>query len=140
MSTKLSSILFIFILLASCKPKTEPNRLLGNWYGFDQDSAYYELYITDTLIILNHESMGFTEYTYEKDGTKLTTTTPLFFERIWNLDSVNDSIFILSDTLETNYYYRINTPLDFFGSLKDSMEFVGFKEGFISRYQNHKND
>ncbi|MFC0261461.1 hypothetical protein [Fontibacter flavus] len=140
MSTKLSFILFIIILLASCKPKTEPNLLLGNWYGFDQDSAYYELYISDSLIILNHENMGFAEYSYKKDGTKLITTTPLFFERVWNLDSVNDSIFILSDTLETHHYYRIDTPMDFFGSLKDSMEFAGFKEGFISRNQKHKND
>ncbi|PSL01953.1 hypothetical protein [Cecembia rubra] len=138
MRTKIFRILFIFILFVSCKKEESKNELLGNWYGFDSDSMYYELYISDTLIILNHENLGIAEYTYLRDGQRLITTTPLFFERIWDLESLNDSSFTIKDTLETHHYKRLNIPAGFFESMNDSTGFFTFKEGFLERTQSHK--
>jgi hypothetical protein len=138
MKTKLFHLLFVFLFLLSCKPDKPKNELEGNWYGFDSDSLYYELYISDTLIILNHENMGIAEYMYERDGNKLITITPLFFERIWDLDEVSDSFFILSDTLETHRYHRINEPFDFFGSITDSLGYISFKEKYSERIKKHR--
>ena len=138
MSTKLSSLMFIFIFLASCKSDKPKNELEGNWYGFDADSSYYELYISDTLIILNHENMGIAEYSFQKEGNRLITTTPLFFERVWTIEDLNDSVFVISDTLETNYYRKIFEPLDFFGSIQDSLKFSNFKGNFSERVRKHR--
>lgn len=138
MRTKIFGILFIFILLVACKKEESKNELIGNWYGFDGDSLYYELYISDTLIILNHENMGLAEYTYERDGQRLITTTPLFFERVWNLETLNDTIFILRDTLETHHYRRLNISPGFFESMNDSIGFFSFKEGFLARTNRHR--
>ncbi|MFD2200224.1 hypothetical protein [Shivajiella indica] len=138
MRTKLCSVLFIFLFLGSCKDNKPKNELEGNWYGFDSDSSYYELYISDTLIILNHENMGFAEYIYKRDGNRVITTTPLFFERVWTLKDINDTLFILSDTLETHHYHRLMEPIDFFGSIVDSLEYISFKEKFSERIKNHK--
>ncbi|RZS95944.1 hypothetical protein [Cecembia calidifontis] len=135
MRTKIFGILFIFFLLVSCKKEESSNGLIGNWYGFDPDSLYYELYISDTLIILNHENMGLVEYTYERDGQRLITTTPLFFERVWNLETLNDSIFIIRDTLETHLYRRLDISPGFFESMNDSAGYYSFKEGFMERIQ-----
>lgn len=133
MRTKIFIILFLFIAFTSCKKEKEENPLVGNWYGFDTDSLYYELYITDTLIILNHESMGIAEYGYEKDGERLITITPLFFERLWTFEELNDSVFIISDTLERHHYRKLEIPIDFFKSIQDSVEMHYFKEGFVQR-------
>jgi len=134
MRTKILIILFLFISITSCKKGIEEeNAMVGNWYGFDTDSLYYELYITDTLIILNHESMGIAEYRYQKDGEKLITTTPLFFERIWTFEELNDSVFIISDTLERHHYRKMQIPIDFFNSIGDSVEMQQFKESFLQR-------
>ena len=138
MRTKLSSVLFIFLFMVSCKTDKPKNELEGNWYGFDSDSSYYELYISDTLIILNHENMGIAEYLYHRDGDKLITTTPLFFERVWTLEDLSDSIFILSDTLETHHYHRILEPLNFFESIYDSLDYISFKEKFSERTKKYR--
>ncbi|MBW3469012.1 hypothetical protein [Arthrospiribacter ruber] len=123
----------IFLTFLACKPEKTDNRLLGNWYGFDADSSYYELYISDTVIILNHEKLGLAEYVYEKDGDKLVTTTPLFFERVWNLDSLTDSTVVISDTLEVHHFFKMHYEVDYFSSLRDSIEFYRFREAFITR-------
>lgn len=121
-------------MLSACKRETpEENPLSGNWYGFDADSLYYELYISDTMIILNHETMGIAEYVYERDGNRLITTTPLFFERIWTFEELNDSLFIISDTLERHHYKKLDIPHDFFKSVGDSIALQDFKEAFIMR-------
>lgn len=129
-----------FLILMACKPEKSENRLLGNWYGFDADSSYYELYISDTVIILNHEKLGLAEYVYEKDEDKLVTTTPLFFERVWNLDTLTDSIVVISDTLETHHFFKMIDEIDYFSSLKDSLEFYQFREAFITRNPKSKSD
>ncbi len=138
MRTKILIILFLFISFTSCKKEKEDNPLVGNWFGFDSDSLYYELYITDTIIILNHESMGIAEYGYEKDGKKLITITPLFFERFWAFEELNDSVFIISDTLERHHYRKLEIPIDFFKSIQDSVEMQNFKEGFAERLSKFK--
>ncbi|MGY6744387.1 MAG: hypothetical protein ACXIUQ_16725 [Cecembia sp.] len=134
MRTKILGILFLFLAFSACKrEKQDENPLAGNWYGFDSDSLYYELYISDTLIILNHETMGIAEYGYERDGDKLITTTPLFFERVWTFEELNDSLFIISDTLEKHHYKKLDITHDFFKSIGDSLALQQFKEEFIAR-------
>ncbi|EOZ92286.1 hypothetical protein A33Q_4379 [Indibacter alkaliphilus LW1] len=112
--------------------------LLGNWFGFDTDSTYYELYIGDTVIVLNHEKLGIAEYVYEKDGNKLITTTPLFFERVWNLDTLTDTTIVISDTLEVHQFRRLDLDIDFFKSSKDSTEYYRFRQDFIARNPKQK--
>lgn len=128
-------ILFFTLLVVSCKKKVEENPLLGNWYGFDGDSIYYELYISEEVIVLNHENQGLAEYAYERHDDKLITVTPLFFERVWTFKELNDSVFVITDTLERHHYKRLQIPHDFFKSLSDSTELQEFKEAFVARYK-----
>ncbi|TVP50582.1 MAG: hypothetical protein EA341_07205 [Mongoliibacter sp.] len=142
MRLKLKIYVIAALLLgtAACKADKSDNKLLGNWYGFDADSAYYELYIKDTLIILNHEKLGIAEYVYEKDGDKLITTTPLFFERVWSLDTLTDSIVVISDSLGVRKFQRMDIEVDFFKSLNDSTEYYRFRENFVLRNPKFKTD
>lgn len=134
-------ILFALLMgFVACKSDRSENKLLGNWYGFDMDSAYYELYIEDTLIILNHEKLGLAEYVYERDENRLITTTPLFFERVWNLDTLTDSTIVISDTLEVHRFQRLQLDIDFFSSIKDSLEYYRFRQDFIARNPKTKTD
>ncbi|PRY89182.1 hypothetical protein CLW00_103304 [Mongoliibacter ruber] len=127
-------ILFtLLLIIVSCKPDKPDNKLMGNWYGFDTDSAYYELYIKDTLIILNHENLGLAEYVYELDDNKLITTTPLFFERVWNVDSLTDSTFVISDTLGVHHFQKMHVDVDYFQSMSDSLQYYRFREDFVAR-------
>jgi hypothetical protein len=142
MRLKLKIYVIAALLLgtAACKADKSDNKLLGNWYGFDADSSYYELYIKDTLIILNHEKLGIAEYFYEKDGDKLITTTPLFFERVWSLDTLTDSTVVISDSLGVRKFQRMDIEVDFFKSLNDSMEYYRFRENFVLRNPKFKTE
>lgn len=138
MNFKIIIISILFIACISCKQSGPANELIGNWYGFDADSSYHELYINDTMMILNHEKLGLAEYIYEKTGNRIITTTPLFFERTWKLNEVNDSSFTLSDTTSTYRYARLDGDVDFFESAQDSLEFFKFRDGFVTRHQRFK--
>lgn len=138
MNFKLILISIVLLACISCKPSGPSNELIGNWYGFDSDSSYHELYINDSLMILNHEKLGLAEYVYEKEGSRIITTTPLFFERTWKLQEVNDSSFTLSDTSATYRYARLEGEVDFFESAQDSLEFFRFRDGFVTRHQRFK--
>jgi hypothetical protein len=137
-STRVLYILFLAFLVVSCKKEKEENLLVGNWYGFDSDSIYYELYISEDLIVLNHENLGLAEYSYEKVGDKLITVTPLFFERVWTFQDLNDSVFVITDTLEKHHYKRLHISHDFFKSIQDSIELQQFKDAFIARHKTYQ--
>lgn len=138
MNFKLTLISLVLLTCIRCKPSGPANELVGNWYGFDSDSSYHELYINDTMMILNHEKLGLAEYYYQKNGNRIITTTPLFFERTWKLEQVNDSSFTLSDTTSIYRYSRLEGEVDFFESAQDSLEFFKFRDGFVTRHQRFK--
>jgi hypothetical protein len=122
------------LVLVSCGEKEKDNPLLGNWYGFEQDSTYYELYINDTLIVLNHESIGPIGYDYFVQENILIVSNAAGMERVWQMTAVEDEYFILVDSLETITYFKIDLAQDFFKSIQDSLSYVEFQEGFTSRY------
>lgn len=122
------------LIIISCGEKKTENPLLGNWYGFEQDSTYYELYINDTLIVLNHENIGPIGYDYLVQDHILIVSNAAGMERIWQMTEVEKEFFTIKDSLETISYFKINVPLDFFKSIQDSLLYAEFKEGFSSRY------
>lgn len=128
------------LVLISCGEKEKDNPLLGNWYGFEQDSTYYELYINDTLIVLNHESIGPIGYDYFVQENILIVSNAAGMERVWQMTAVEKDYFSIRDSLETITYFKIDLPLDFFKSIQDSLSYVEFKEGFSSRYLEKKGE
>ncbi|WP_194972831.1 hypothetical protein [Aquiflexum lacus] len=128
------------LVLISCGEKEKDNPLFGNWYGFEQDSTYYELYINDTLIVLNHESIGPIGYDYFVQDNILIVSNAAGMERVWQMTAVEDDYFTLIDSLETITYFKIDLAQDFFKSIQDSLSYVEFQEGFTFRYLEKKGE
>ncbi len=128
------------LVIISCGERDKNNALLGNWYGFEQDSTYYELYINDTLIVLNHENIGPIGYDYHVQENILIVSNAAGMERIWQITEIEKELFTIKDSLETITYFKIDIPLDFFESIKDSISYVEFKERFSLRYLDKKAD
>lgn len=129
--------LLVSISLNSCNQK-EKNPLLGNWYGFEQDSTYYELYVNDTLIVLNNNNIGPIGYDYMIKENMLYISNDAGMERIWKMNETSDNYFIIEDRLEYIKYYRLDLPLDFFASIQDSSTYGAFKNAFYSRSNENK--
>ncbi len=127
-------VLYFSISLPSCVQK-EKNPLLGNWYAFEQDSTYYELYVNDTLIVLNHYNIGPVGYDYMVKENMLYISNAAGMERIWKMNEITDSYFIIEDKVESIKYYRLDLPIDFFASIQDSITYAEFKKGFASRFE-----
>ena len=125
-------------LVFSCGKNENNNPLLGNWYGFEQDSTYYELYINDTLIVLNHENIGPIGYDYSIQEKILIVSNAAGMERIWQMTEIDKEYFIIRDSLESITYYRMDLPLDFFDSIKDSLNYANFKEAYNTRIEGRK--
>jgi hypothetical protein len=126
------------LVVFSCGEKEKDNPLLGNWFGFEQDSTYYELYINDTLIVLNHENIGPIGYDYFIEENILIVSNAAGMERIWQMTEVEEKSFTIKDSLETITYFKMEIPLDFFNSIQDSISYAAFKEGFTARYRVRK--
>lgn len=126
------------MIIFSCGKKENDNPLLGNWFGFEQDSTYYELYINDTLIVLNHENIGPIGYDYQIQDSILIVSNAAGMERIWQMTKIDQELFSIKDSLESITYYRMNTPIDFFNSIKDSISYAIFKEEFTARFEDRK--
>lgn len=135
----IGSVLLVLVLI-SCGEKEKDNPLMGNWYGFEQDSTYYELYINDTLIVLNHESIGPIGYDYFVQDNILIVSNAAGMERVWQMTAVEDDYFTLIDSLETITYFKIDLAQDFFKSIQDSLSYVEFQEGFTFRYLEKKGE
>lgn len=135
----IGSILLVLAIF-SCGEKEKDNPLLGNWYGFEQDSVYYELYINDTLIVLNHEIIGPIGYDYLIQENILIVSNAAGMERIWQMTEVGEKSFTIKDSLEIITYFKMEIPLDFFSSIQDSITYATFKDGFALRYQERKGD
>jgi hypothetical protein len=126
--------LVVSVSLLSCSQK-EKNPLLGNWYAFEQDSTYYELYVNDTLIVLNNDNIGPIGYDYLVKENLLYISNAAGMERIWKMNEISDNYFIIEDSLESIKYYQLDLPLDFFASIQDSVTYAEFKKGFASRFE-----
>lgn len=126
--------LFVSISLLSCAKK-EKNPLLGNWFAFEQDSTYYELYINDTLIVLHNNDIGAVGYDYLIKENMLYISNAAGMERIWKMNEITEDYFVLEDRLESIKYYRLGLPIDFFASIQDSISYAEFKRGFASRFE-----
>lgn len=122
---------FIF---TSCNFNGSKNPIMGNWYGFEEDSTYYELYVNDSLIVLHHHQIGPIGYDYNVDGNMLVVSNEAGVERIWQILEENNDTFTLSDSLESIRYNRLDLPKDFFISIKDSLSYAEFKNEFLKRY------
>jgi hypothetical protein len=129
--------LIVSVSLLSCGQK-EKNPLLGNWYAFEQDSTYYELYINDTLIVLNNNNIGPVGYDYMVKENMLYISNAAGMERIWKMNEITDTHFIIEDRLESIKHYRLDLPLDFFLSIQDSSSYNAFKNAFYSRSNENK--
>jgi hypothetical protein len=126
------------LVIFSCGEKENDNPLLGNWYGFEQDSVYYELYINDTLIVLNHEIIGPIGYDYLIQENILIVSNAAGMERIWQMTELDEKSFTIKDSLETITYFKMEIPLDFFNSIQDSITYATFKDGFALRFLERK--
>ncbi|WP_373492621.1 hypothetical protein [Aquiflexum sp.] len=135
---KLFGLILLGLVVFSCGGKEKESPLFGNWYGFEQDSTYYELYINDTLIVLNHENIGPIGYDYQIHENILIVSNAAGMERIWLLEDLEKEFFTIKDSLETITYFKLEVPLDFFKSIQDSSSYAEFKDGFTSRYVEKK--
>ncbi len=125
--------IFIF---PSCNFNKNKNPMIGNWYGFEEDSTYYELYVNDSLIVLHHPQIGPIGYDYHIEGNLLVVSNEAGMERIWQvLDDTKDA-FTLTDSLESIRYTRLDLPIGFFKSIQDSVAYQEFKKGFLNRFSN----
>lgn len=126
--------IMLIISLQSCNFNKPKNPLLGNWYGFESDSTYYELYINDSLIVLHHHEIGPVGYDYRMENNLLVVSNGAGMERIWQVSEVFKDSFTLTDSLESILYRRLDLPKDFFLSIKDSLSYREFKKEFLNRY------
>ncbi|MCH6232635.1 hypothetical protein [Cognataquiflexum rubidum] len=126
-------MLSVFIF-ASCNFNKNKNPMLGNWYGYEEDSTYYELYVNDSLIVLHHLNIGPVGYDYTIDGNLLVVSNEAAMERIWRVSEDDGETFTLTDSLESIRYSRLELPKDFFLSIKDSISYREFKKEFMNRY------
>lgn len=124
--------------LLSCKPDGK-QQIQGDWYSFDKDSAYFELYINDTMIVLNQFQNGPVGYDYAVEGNKLIVSNAAGMERIWRVAEIRSETMKLSDSLESLHYSRLKLSKSFFNSLADSLSFREFSENFKTRYSLHSN-
>lgn len=130
------AIMAMVLLLLSCKG-SEKKQIQGDWYSFDKDSVYFELYINDTMIVLNQPQIGPVGYDYEVKDDKLIVSNSVGMERIWRLEEITSASMTLSDSLERLQYSRLNLGKGFFNSLGDSASFREFSENFNTRYAVH---
>lgn len=121
-------------LFSSCNFKSNKNPILGNWYGYEEDSTYYELYVNDSLIVLHHEQIGPIGYDYQMQGRLLVVSNGAGIERIWQVLDEGKEAFTLTDSLESIRYTRLDLPSDFFQSIQDSVSYREFKKGFQGRF------
>lgn len=123
--------IFIF---SSCNFNKNVNPLFGNWYGFEQDSTYYELYVNDTLIVLHHHNIGPIGYDYQIDENHLVVSNEAGMERVWQVLDESKDAFTLRDSLEYIRYIRLDLSEDFFKSIQDSISYQEFKKGYLKRF------
>ena len=126
-------------MFSSCSFSESKNPMLGNWYGFEEDSTYYELYVNDSLIVLHHHQIGPIGYDYHIEGNLLVVSNEAGMERIWQVSEDNHNTFTLTDSLESIRYKRLELPKDFFLSIKDSLSYSEFKKEFLNRYSKKNN-
>jgi hypothetical protein len=124
---------FIF---SSCNFNKNKNPMLGNWYGYEADSTYYELYVNDSLIVLHHNQSGPVGYDYRIEDKILVVSNVAGMERVWQILDDNNDEFTLKDSLESIKYYRLDLTEDFFKSVQDSISYQNFKSGYSTRFSN----
>lgn len=124
------------LILASCGSGDAEN-IQGNWYSFDRDSVYFELYINDTMIVLNQQPIGPIGYDYALQDGKLIVSNAVGMERIWQIRDIKSETMTLQDSLETLQYSRLRLNKDFFSSLRDSSGYREFSENFKTRFALH---
>jgi hypothetical protein len=108
----------------------KPN-LKGNWYFFDKDSLYIEVYINDSFVTLNHPLAGLATNQYlEKNGSIVLSDNQLPVDTIKILRRHADSIMLLTnlDTLKLFRIYNINNFHDIKACDNDRMD------EFIDKY------
>jgi hypothetical protein len=118
----------------SCNFNQSKNPMIGNWYGFEADSTYYELYVNDTLIVLHNQVLGPIGYDYKLQNNLLVVSNKAGMERTWQILDDGKDAFTLSDSLETIRYTRLEVTEDFFKSVQDSVSYEAFKKGFFQRF------
>ncbi|MCF1752497.1 hypothetical protein [Mariniradius sediminis] len=127
------AIMATVFLLLSCNA-SEKDQIQGDWYSFDKDSVYFELYINDTMIVLNQPQIGPVGYDYEVKDDRLIVSNSVGMERIWKLEEITSASMTMSDSLERLQYFRLNVGKSFFNSLVDSASFREFSENFNTRF------
>lgn len=126
-------LIFVFIF-SSCNFNKNKNPMLGNWYGFEKDSTYFELYVNDTLIVLHHHHIGPVGYDYNVDEGFLVVSNVAGMERVWQVLDESKDAFTLKDSLESIRYSRLDLSDDFFKSIQDSITYQSFKKEFLNRF------
>ena len=119
---------------SACNFSNTKNRIQGHWYGFEEDSTYYELYVNDSLIVLHHHEIGPIGYDYRVEDNLLVVSNEAGIERIWRISEDNNDSFTLTDSLESIRYNRMEIPKDFFLSIRDSLSYSEFKKEFLKRF------
>jgi hypothetical protein len=120
-------------LLISCQ-SSKKEHIQGNWYSFDKDSSYFELYINDTMIVLNQPEIGPVGYDYKVQGDKLIVSNSVDMERVWQLVDLGSESMTLTDSLERLQYTRLELDRSFFESIADSTSFLEFLELYNDRF------
>jgi hypothetical protein len=132
---RLFTLAIAFILL-SCQSSNQ-EKIKGDWYSFESDSTYFELYINDTMIVLNNENYGPVGYDYEVKGDKLFVSNSVGMERVWTMEEISSESMKLTDSLESLRYLRLDLGKSFFNSLSDSISFREFLEDYATRSAVH---
>jgi hypothetical protein len=130
----LIAAIFLFFFTYSCDFNKSKNPMLGNWYGFGEDSTYYELYVNDTLIVLHHKTLGPIGYDYSLEDNMLVVSNEAGIERIWQVNDAIKDTFTLTDSIESIHYQKLELPKDFFQSIRDSLSYREFKKEFLNRF------
>jgi hypothetical protein len=126
-------ILFCILGYFSCS--TNSNQELGiegNWFTRQPGQNYFELYIKENRIVMNHEVYGMMEYSFLRKDSVLYVTNEAF-ERVWVLESLEGDFFKIRDQKDTIEFKRISLGVDFYEVYQDSSSLRQFVDDFNLR-------
>ncbi len=126
---------FVFCIALCCSCSTTPNQELGmegNWFTRQQGENYFELYVKENRIVMNHQVYGLMEYSFLKKDSVLYVTNDAF-ERLWVIEALEGDVFKIRDQKDTMEFKRMSLRTDFFEVYEDSAALVQFVDDFNMR-------
>jgi hypothetical protein len=124
-------LLWIATLGLSCGTSTQKS-LDGHWYTRQNDNNYFELYIKENQIIMNHAAYGLEEYSFLKKDSVLYVTNDAF-ERIWVIEALENDHFKIRDNRDTMVFKKLTLGVNFFEVSNDSSSLRQFIDDFKLR-------